>query len=162
MEDRTRTPSEVGNEALFSERFRLWLDEGERLEAETAAAPESAHALEPPSDHGPLRRLFTRHRLGVMAGMGLLPLALFVALHRGSVPPATPPVASAAPVVAPPSPPVAPPPASPPPTSPVAAAEAPEAVAESEAGAGPGMRQGRRHHHRHHHHSPRHRSAFHR
>jgi hypothetical protein len=166
MEDRTRTPNETGNDALFSERVRLWLDEGERLEAEAAAAPEAAQQQGPaPAELGPVRRLFARHRLGVLAGMGLLPLALFAALHRGSVPP-VPPVAigaASAPVTAPvppaPAPPAAPAPGDAPPPA-VAAVE--PGVAEPGALEEPTGRQGRRHHHHHHRRTAHHRSTFHR
>jgi hypothetical protein len=164
MEDQGRPSGEGGDDALFSERIRLWLDEGDRLEAEAVAAP----AAEPPDEESArgsiarLRQVASRHRLGVMAGMGLLPLALFVALHRGS---AAPPVSSisvapAAALTAAPPPPAASavaaaePAAAAPPGAPAAG---PVAVAEPsadvpEAAAEPADRPAHHHHHHHHHH----------
>src|SRR5579871_3293565 len=111
-EDPKRPPVQGSNDALFSERVALWLDEGDRLDVEVAAAPP-APGEHQPSDQGRVRRLFARHRLGVVAGMGLLPLALFLSLHRGSAPPSVPAAAIvAAPAsITPPSQPIAPAPA---------------------------------------------------
>jgi hypothetical protein len=166
MEDPKAPPVHGSNDSLFSERVALWLDAGDRLETPPAQVEEPGE--EQPTDPGRLRRLLSRHRVGVMAGMGLLPLVLFVSLHRGSVAPASPPVAitaAPAPVMPPPVPPpaVAPAPApavAAPPAAPVAVAESP--AAQPEGADEPTARQGRRHHHRRHHRTAHHRSTFHR
>ena len=51
-----------------------------------------------------LRPAFDRYRLFVLAGMGLLPLALFMATHRGAAAPAVPMAAVATVSLAPPTP----------------------------------------------------------
>ncbi|HLK89937.1 MAG TPA: hypothetical protein VKZ18_08585 [Polyangia bacterium] len=169
MEDPKRPPVQGSNDALFSERVALWLDEGDRLDVEVAAAPP-APGEHQPSDQGRVRRLFARHRLGVVAGMGLLPLALFLSLHRGSAPPSVPAAAIvAAPAsITPPSQPIAPAPAAVAPSAaavaspaaPVAIAESP--VEEAEAADESPARQGRHHRHHHHRRTAHHRSSFHR
>ncbi len=167
MDDRTRKPGEVDEEALFSERVLLWLDQGERLATEAGAPPEETHeeapAEQPTAKRGSLRRLFARHRLGVMAGMGLLPLALFAAMHHGSAAPVVPAaaiVAAPAPATTPASAAPVPAPVTPAPAAAVATAEPP--AAEPEAVDEPSARQGRHRRHHHHHRAAHHGSASHR
>jgi len=91
MEESAGAISEGVAEAPFSELISRWLDEGDRLN-ESAAATGSVPAsridgrlLQTLSG---LRELADRHRLFVLAGVGLLPLALLVATHRAAPAPA--------------------------------------------------------------------------
>jgi len=71
-------------EGPFSELISGWLDEGDRL-SESAAAAQAPPATE--SRLGQtvryLRPVIQRHRLSVLVGLGLLPLALILGTHRG-------------------------------------------------------------------------------
>ncbi len=72
--------------APFGKLISDWLDEGDRLSASAAAAPAPASATESRLRHV-IRRLspvIERHRLSVLVGMGLLPLALVLCLHRAA------------------------------------------------------------------------------
>jgi hypothetical protein len=160
MKHQEEIPNEGPGDPTFSEPIRRWLAEGDRLEAEVAAAP----VVTPVADErslrvrlGRLSEAASRHRLSVMACMGLLPFALFLAVHRGGAPAApgvalvavaaptvsNPPlmnrteVALAAPAVAPAAAP------STAPEAPAAAAETPIAAASRAGVAKP------HHHHRH-------------
>ena len=91
MEDNAGAVSDGAAEAPFSELISQWLDEGDRLDEDVAA---SASVTASGSD-GPwrrslsrLREIAARHRLFVLAGVGLLPLALLVATQRVAPPPA--------------------------------------------------------------------------
>jgi len=95
MEDQVGAVAEGAVEAPFSELISRWLDEGDRLDESAAASAKMA----PSRTEGPLRAFFRRlqpgidrYRLFVLAGVGLLPLALFLATQRGA--PASPVVAS--------------------------------------------------------------------
>jgi hypothetical protein len=166
MERQEGAPAEGAGDALFSEQIRLWLDEGDRLDAESGSTPIAGAIADP----GPLRRVLrrlgeraARHRMTVMAGFGLLPLVLFAAIHHGAAPPAVATVT----VVAPRAPQPAPLPrereviasASPAPSAAPAAAESPVS-----SGRPPGHAATPRHHHHHHqqHHRIAQRAAGHR
>jgi hypothetical protein len=137
MEHQENASAESAGDPLFSDQIRGWLDEGDRLSAEVAASP----AVGPPESGrlpAALRRVWeraARHRLTVMAGIGLLPLALFTATHRA------PPVAAAstvavAAITVPPAPP-SPPAVSEPSFSPAEVASPPEAPSPPAAPAPP-------------------------
>ena len=91
-------------EPPFSELISVWLDEGERLSASAAAAPASRPGPESRLRHvvQRLRPVIERHRLFVLVGIGLLPLALILSAHRGAPVPAAPAstIAAAPPVAA--------------------------------------------------------------
>jgi hypothetical protein len=92
MEPQEGAPAEGAGEPLFSDQIRLWLDEGDRLDAESGSMPIVEVAAAPGRFRRALRRLAeqaARHRLTVMAGVGLLPLALFAATHHPAALPAT-------------------------------------------------------------------------
>jgi hypothetical protein len=88
MEDNERAVSEgVLADPPFSELMSRWLEEGDRLSenvAATATGPSS------PTDGSlrlrllRLRAVVDRYRLFVLAGVGLLPLVLFMAIQRGA------------------------------------------------------------------------------
>jgi hypothetical protein len=104
MKQQEEIPAEGPGDPTFSEPIRRWLAEGDRLEAEVAAAPVVTSLADERALRVRLRRLIeaaSRHRLSVMACMGLLPFALFLAVHRGGAPaaPAVAFVAVAAPTV---------------------------------------------------------------
>lgn len=87
MEDQVGAVGEGVVEAPFSEVISRWLDEGDRLDESAAASAKVA----PSRTEGPLRAFFRRlqpgidrYRLFVLAGVGLLPLALFLATQRGA------------------------------------------------------------------------------
>ncbi|HVV50285.1 MAG TPA: hypothetical protein VHO06_11540, partial [Polyangia bacterium] len=68
MEHPGAAPTSV-DDSLFSERVRLWLDEGDRLEAEVAARPAAESPVEPGHVGQALRRLgerAARHRVTVL------------------------------------------------------------------------------------------------
>jgi hypothetical protein len=138
-------------DAAFSELVSHWLDEGDRLSAGAAAVPMPPLAPESRLRHAVqrLRPLIARHRLFVLAGMGLLPLALFLCLHRGaSVQPAAFTVAAAPPITAPSaarSLPVS--------SAPAQASPAPAKVTLASAGSADAKPEPRRHHHHHRHHA---------
>ena len=107
MEDQAGAVGEGAVEAPFSELISRWLDEGDRLDASAAATA----AVAPSRIEGPLRAFFRRlqpgidrYRLFVLAGVGLIPLVLFLLIQRGA--PSSPVVASMTSVA--PSSPVAP------------------------------------------------------
>ena len=139
-------------ERPFSELISVWLDEGERLSASAAAAPAP-----PPAPESRLRRVFhqlrpaiERHRLFVLVGIGLLPLALILCAHRGTpAQAAASTVAAAPPVAASPSA-QAPPPASAQGQGLPARVELASAASADLKAAPP-----HRHHHHHHHHAAR-------
>ena len=104
---------ESSAEPPFSELISRWLAEGDQLAATPVAAdtggPRSAIAKRWAPRLERLREITDRHRVLVLAGLGLIPMALFVLTHRSAAPPpvaiavaAPPPVAIA---VAPPAPP---------------------------------------------------------
>jgi hypothetical protein len=149
-------------EALISD----WLAEGDRLSASAAEIPAP-----PPASESRLRHLlqrlqpvFARHRLFVLAGIGLLPVALIICTSRSA--PAQAPAATV--VLAPPATVVLAPPvaafAATRPTAPAqtdtAPASAPAPVPTwvataplaSAALAGPPAATYHHHHHHHHHH----------
>ncbi|HEY6475133.1 MAG TPA: hypothetical protein VI456_01045 [Polyangia bacterium] len=133
MEAHEGAPATDVEEPQFSEQIRRWLDEGDRLEAEVAARAAAEIPVEPSPVWRTLRTLgerTARHRVTVLASIGLLPLLLFLAIHRGAPPPAlatATATATAAPAVIPPSL-VA---AAAPPTSPPICAAPPEGVAST-------------------------------
>jgi hypothetical protein len=95
MEDQAGPVGEGAVEAPFSELISRWLDEGDRLDESAAASTKAAASR----TEGPLRAFFRRlqpgidrYRLFVLAGVGLLPLVLFLLTQRGA--PASPVVAS--------------------------------------------------------------------
>jgi hypothetical protein len=95
MEDQAGAVGEGVVEAPFSELISRWLDEGDRLDESAAATATAA----PSRTEGQLRAFFRRlqpgidrYRLFVLAGVGLLPLVLFLLIQRGA--PASPVVAS--------------------------------------------------------------------
>jgi len=95
MEDQAGAVGEGVVEAPFSELISRWLDEGDRLDESAAATATVA----PAGTEGPLRAFFRRlqpaidrHRLFLLAGVGLLPLLLFLVTQRGA--PGSPVVAS--------------------------------------------------------------------
>jgi hypothetical protein len=104
MEDQNGASSDSVRPAPFSELISAWLDEGDRLDEKAIATTASA----PPVIETRARRILTllrpaldRYRVVVLAGVGLIPFALFALTHRsGAVP-----IAAAATVarVAPPS-----------------------------------------------------------
>jgi len=102
MEDQAVAVGEDVVEAPFSELISRWLDEGDRLDEGAAASATVA----PARAEGPLRGFFRRlqpaidrHRLLVLAGVGLLPLVLFLVTQRGaSVSPVVASMTSVAPV----------------------------------------------------------------
>jgi hypothetical protein len=107
MEDQAGAVGEGVVEAPFSELISRWLEEGDRLDESAAATATVA----PSRTEGPLRAFFRRlqpgidrYRLFVLAGVGLLPLVLFLVTQRGA--PVSAVVASMTPVA--PSTPVAP------------------------------------------------------
>jgi hypothetical protein len=90
MEDQAAPPDGVAAPA-FSELIRDWLDEGDRID-ETAAATTAAA---PPTTEGRFQRIalrlrpaLDRYRLFVLAGLGLIPFALFTLTHHGVAAPA--------------------------------------------------------------------------
>ena len=84
MEDPIGAASDGTAPPPFSGLIRDWLDEGDRLDEKAAA---TAAAIVPAAE-GRLRRTvarlrpaFNRYRLFVLAGVGLIPFALFTATH---------------------------------------------------------------------------------
>jgi hypothetical protein len=171
MKQQEEIPAEGPGDPTFSEPIRRWLAEGDRLEAEVAAAPAVTSLADERALRVRLRRVIeaaSRHRLSVMACMGLLPFALFLAVHRGGAPaaPAVAFVAVAAPTVShPPSingtevalaaPAVAPA------TAPGTAPEAPTVAAQTPSAAASRAVIAKPHHHHRHgkHHAARQRST---
>ncbi len=137
-------------EPPFSELISVWLDEGERLSASAAAAPASGPGTESRLRHvvQRLRPVIERHRLFVLVGIGLLPLALILAAHGGAPVPAAPAstIAAAPPVAASPSV------QSPPPSS-APLQSAPVRAALASAGSPHAKPEPHRHHHHHRHHA---------
>lgn len=91
MEDNAGAVSEGVAEAPFSELISRWLDEGDRLNENVAVAgtvPASRIDGRLRQTLSRLRELADRYRLFVLAGVGLLPLALLVATHRVAPAPA--------------------------------------------------------------------------
>jgi hypothetical protein len=136
-------------ESPFGELIGLWLDEGERLSASAAAAPApnpgSESRFRQVLQH--LRPVIERHRLFVLVGLGLLPLALILCLHRGA------PAQAAASMIAAP-PPVAAPPSAQSAAPSSARAQAPSApVALARAGSADVKAPPSRHHHHHRRHA---------
>jgi hypothetical protein len=91
-------------ESPFGELISAWLDEGDRLSASAAALVAPSAAAESRFRHvlQRLQPVFARHRLLVLAGIGLLPVALILSMYRGaSAQPPAATVALAAPVARP-------------------------------------------------------------
>lgn len=91
MEDNAGAVSEGVDEAPFSELISRWLDEGDRLNEKVAVAatvPASRIDGRLRQTLSRLRELADRYRLFVLAGVGLLPMALLVATHRVAPAPA--------------------------------------------------------------------------
>jgi hypothetical protein len=87
MEDREGSLTEEVVEPPFSDLMKRWLDEGDQLSASevTSAAAAAAHTEAPLRQAlSRLRAGVERYRLFVLAGVGLLPLALFTATHHGA------------------------------------------------------------------------------
>jgi hypothetical protein len=91
MEDHNGAPSDSVATAPFSELISAWLDEGDRLDEKAIATTASV----PPVVETRARRLvarlrpaFDRHRVLVLAGLGLVPLALFMLTARSAATPA--------------------------------------------------------------------------
>lgn len=85
MEDNAGAVSEGVVEAPFSELISRWLDEGDRLNESVAVAgtaPASRIDGRLRQTLSRLRELADRHRLFVLAGVGLVPLVLLLATHR--------------------------------------------------------------------------------
>ena len=127
---------ESSAEPPFSELISRWLAEGDQLAgapvASDTAGPRSAIAKWWAPRLERLREIVARHRVLVLAGVGLLPMALFLLTHRSPAPPpvaiaapAPPPAVHVAAVIAPPAPARAPTTTSRP--SPVAAVSKPAA-----------------------------------
>jgi len=77
-------------EGAFSELISGWLDEGDRLSESAAAAPVPP-AAESRLGHAVryLQPVIQRHRLSVLVGLGLLPLALLLGTRGGGQVPIT-------------------------------------------------------------------------
>jgi hypothetical protein len=149
-------------EAPFSDLISLWLDEGERLSASAAAAPAPKLATESRVRQVVeyLRPVMERHRLGVLVGIGLLPLVLILCIYRGAPAQAAastlvaPPPVAASTLVAPP--PVAASPSAPSPAPFIDHAQAsPSPAALASAGATDVTVAPHRHHHHHRRHAVR-------
>jgi hypothetical protein len=91
MEESDGARSEEVVDPPFSDLMRRWLDEGDRLSESGVTSPTGAAARAEVPFRQALSRLRTgvdRYRLFVLVGVGLLPLALFTATHRGAAEPA--------------------------------------------------------------------------
>jgi hypothetical protein len=114
MEERDAPLAEEVVEPPFSELMRRWLDEGDQLSERGVTSPTAAAARSATPLGQALSRLragVERYRVFVLAGVGLLPLALFTATHQraagaivaaatvSSAPPATGPTPTPPPVV---------------------------------------------------------------
>ena len=91
MEESDGALSEEVVDPPFSDLMRRWLDEGDRLGDGGATSATGAPARAEVPFRQALARLLTsvdRYRLFVLVGVGLLPLALFTATHRGAAGPA--------------------------------------------------------------------------
>ena len=98
MEDQERALAEEAVAPPFSELISRWLDEGERLsEAMSASRLAAASRAETPFRQGLLRLRagVAHHRLAVLVGAGLLPLALFLAIQHSTRHEAPSPVVAA-------------------------------------------------------------------
>ncbi|HEY4393531.1 MAG TPA: hypothetical protein VGP64_05695 [Polyangia bacterium] len=87
MEDQEGAPSDRAAAAPFSELVSAWLDEGDRLdETAIATAASSPPALETRARRilALARPVLERYRVVVLAGVGLIPFALFALTHRAT------------------------------------------------------------------------------
>jgi hypothetical protein len=91
MEESDGARSEEVVDPHFSDLMRRWLDEGDRLSESGVTSSTGAPARDEVPFRQALSRLRTgvdRYRLFVLVGVGLIPLALFTATHRGAAGPA--------------------------------------------------------------------------
>jgi len=90
---------EPAPEPVFSDLISRWLDEGDRLDRGTERSDPNAPAGRAPRFER-LREIVDRHRVPVLAVVGLIPMTLFLVTHR--TPPPAPPqvVARSAPSIA--------------------------------------------------------------
>jgi hypothetical protein len=98
MEDPSGAPTDGAVAAPFSELIRDWLDEGDRLDESAMATVASAPAVIETRGRrllGRLRPVVARHRVLVMAGLGLIPFALFALTDHSAAAPASAMVLSA-------------------------------------------------------------------
>jgi hypothetical protein len=87
MEDQNGAASDSVVAAPFSELISAWLDEGDRLDEKAIATTASVPPVVETRARRVLARLrpvFNRHRVLVLAGVGLVPLALFLLTTRSA------------------------------------------------------------------------------